>query len=129
MAKNHLEYALQKQVCSYLKVKHKGVLFLSDTVANISLTVPQRMRNKAIQKSDFHCPDLLILEPKGKYNGLMLELKVKSPYKKNGEIFKNEHLENQEDSIKMLKDKGYYSVFVWSFEMAIMTIENYLNLN
>jgi hypothetical protein len=133
----HKEFELQKAVCKYLSFKYPNVLFLSDTVANLGLTDPQRQRNKSIQKDGFSCPDLIILEPNEKYKGLLIELKIETPFKKNGELKsqmvkpKNKpaynHLEHQQESITKLRLLGYYACFSWSYEMTIKIIENYLN--
>lgn len=122
----HSEYQLQKAISTYLKHQFPDVFFVSDTVANLKLTVPQKARNKAIQCQSFKCPDLLILEPKNGYAGLMLELKTETPFKKNGEIKKNEHLIGQHESIKKLNEKGYLEMFCWSLNDAIKIIDNYL---
>ena len=122
----HPEYGLQKQICKWLQYQHKGILFLSDTIAAVKLTIPQGARNKAIQKEGFKTPDLIILEPNDKYHGLFIELKIESPYKKNGELKSSEHLEGQSKSINQLKERGYYACFSWSFEMTIEIIEKYL---
>jgi len=124
--KGQPEYNLQKQICQYLKNQYPEVLFLSDTVASVKLTFPQQQRNKAIQKNQFACPDLLILEPKKQYHGLMIELKVESPFKKNGEILKSDHLKRQQNTIKELKQKGYKAEFSWGFEMTKEIIDQYL---
>jgi hypothetical protein len=122
----HPEYELQKQICKWLQYQHRSVLFLSDTIAAVKLTIPQGARNKAIQKEGFKVPDLLILEPNDKYHGLFIELKIESPYKKNGELKASEHLEGQLKCINQLKERGYYSCFSWSFEMTKEIIEKYL---
>ena len=104
------------------------MLFLSDTIASVKLTIAQQNRNKKKKKNNFKTPDLLIFEPKGNFSGLFIELKVKSPFKKNGEIFKDEHLEGQLKTINVLKSKGYYACFSWSFEMTISIINQYMSL-
>lgn len=88
--------------------------------------MPQAKRNKAIQKQGFKCPDLLILEPRKGYAGLFIELKVKSPFKKNGELLKNEHLEGQMKTIQELNRKGYSACFQWRFETIKKMIDDYL---
>lgn len=122
----HEEYQLQKAVCRYLDLQHPNVLYLSDTIASVKLTMPQAARNKAIQKQGFKCPDLLILEPRDGYHGLFIELKVKSPYKKNGGLLKNEHLEGQWKTIEKLNRKGFKACFSWSFDQTKEIIDNYL---
>lgn len=128
MSKNQPEFELQKQVCKWISFQYPKALFLSDTIASVKLTIPQQNRNKVIQKENFKTPDLLIFEPKGPFSGLFIELKVKSPFKKNGEILKDEHLEAQLKTINELKEKGYYACFSWSFEMTISIINQYFNL-
>ena len=124
--KQQQEYQLQKQVCDYVSTQYPNVLFLSDTIASVSLTMPQAMRNKAIQKNGFKCPDLLILEPRKGYSGLFIELKKDSPYKKDGTLKKNKHLEHQEKSMQKLRSKGYYCLFSWTFEQTQRIIDFYL---
>ena len=124
--KQQQEYQLQKQVCAYLNAQYPDVLYLSDTIASVRLTMPQAMRNKAIQKNGFKCPDLLILEPKNGYSGLFIELKKESPYKKDGTLKKNEHVEGQEKSMQDLISKGYFCLFSWSFEQTKRIIDIYL---
>lgn len=128
MSKNQPEFELQKSICRWLNVQHPKVLYLSDTIASVKLTIPQQNRNKLIQKNGFKCPDLLILEPSGNFNGLFIELKTENPYKKNGEIKKNEHLEGQLKTINQLKEKGYYACFSWSLDMTIEIINQYMSL-
>jgi hypothetical protein len=126
--KQQLEYHLQKQICQWLSIQYPKVLFLSDTVASVKLTIPQQVRNKAIQKHGFKCPDLIIFEPRNEWHGLMIELKKETPYKKNGVIKASQdgHLEKQEQTLIGLVGKGYYTSFAWSFEMAKEIITNYL---
>ena len=110
--------------------KFPEIIFLSDTIASLKLTPAQASRNKKIQKFGFSTPDLLILEPRNEYSGLFIELKVETPFKKNGEIkaSTNDHLKNQLESIEKLKAKGYFCVFSWGFDMTKDIIDNYLKV-
>ncbi len=125
----HEEYNLQKQICNYLDLQYSDVDYISDTIASLKLTKSQAIRNKAIQKKDFKCPDLLILHPSGGYYGLFIELKIESPFKKNGRLKSNEHLQGQNKSMNKLLNKGYYCTFSWSFDQAKYTIDNYMKSN
>lgn len=124
----HNEYNLQKSVCQYLNYQYPEVFYLSDTIASLKLSIPQQVRNNAIQKKNFHCPDLLILEPNNTYKGLFIELKTDTPYKLNGEIkaSSKDHLLNQQNTILKLNEKGYKSFFAWEFETIIKEIDSYL---
>jgi hypothetical protein len=124
---NHHEHILQKAVCRHLEKEYPEVLFLSDTIGNVKLNEFQASRNKAIQKDGFKCPDLLILEPNKFYKGLFIELKIKSPFKKNGELFKRDHLEAQQKSINDLISKGYCALFKWEFENIKELIKWYMS--
>lgn len=126
--KRQPEFELQCAVCRYISIQYKDVMFASDTIASLYLTIPQKARNKKIQKDGFHCPDVMIFEPKGKYNGLFIELKVVSPFKKDGTLKKNEHLENQQRTINDLKSKGYFAIFATGFEEAKNIIDLYMSV-
>lgn len=126
--KKQPEFILQRQVCAYLRVQYKDVLFMSDTIASVKLTEAQATRNSSVQKRGFKTPDLIIFAPRGIYHGLFIELKVKSPYKKDGSLLENYHLKAQEETIKNLRELGYYAVFSWEFEKTKNIIDWYLNL-
>lgn len=127
MSKNQPEFELQKSICRWLNVQYPKVLYLSDTIASVKLTIPQQNRNKLIQKNGFKTPDLLIFEPNKEFKGLFIELKVKSPFKKDGTLLKDEHLEFQQKTINDLKKKGYYACFSWSLEMTLDIINRYMS--
>ena len=95
----HLEFDLQKAICRYLSYQYPDVEYMSDTIANLKLTAQQASRNKAIQKNGFKCPDLIILEPRNGYHGLFIELKLETPFKKDGSIkaSANDHLKGHAD--------------------------------
>lgn len=126
--RNYPEYELQKQVCRYLDLQYPKAMYMSDTIASVKLTMPQNRRNSAIQKKGFKCPDLLIFEPRGGYFGLFIELKVNSPFKLNGELYADNHLEGQQKTIDDLNEKGYYACFSWGFEMTKKIIDDYMKL-
>ena len=124
----HLEYDLQVAVCRYLSYQYPDVEYMSDTIANLKLSKTQAVRNKKIQKNGFKCPDILILEPRNNFSGLFIELKLETPFKKDGGIKASdkEHLKGQLETIEKLNKKGYSAYFSWSFEMTKEIIDNYL---
>lgn len=128
--KKQPEFELQSAICRYLSYQFPEVLYLSDTIASLKLTPAQANRNKKIQKNGFSCPDLLILEPRNGYCGLFIELKVETPFKKNGEIkaSKDDHLKNQLEAINKLNEKGYKALFSWTFDMTKEIIDDYLKV-
>lgn len=123
----HEEFKLQQQVCKYLELKYKGTPFFSDTIANVKLNVIQASRNKSIQKNGFKMPDLVILQPNYYYAGLFIELKIKTPYKQNGELKKDEHLQGQQNTINQLNELGYFAAFAVGFDEALEIIDDYMS--
>jgi glycerophosphoryl diester phosphodiesterase len=102
---------------------------MSDTIAAVRLTIPQQVRNKKVQKEGFKCPDIILFQPNNKYHGLFIEVKIETPFKKDGSIkaSQDDHLLKQYRTIQDLIAKGYYASFAWTFEMAKEIIDNYLN--
>jgi len=103
---------------------------MSDTVASLRLTMGQAMRNKAIQKDGFKTPDLIILETKGMYCGLFIELKTTDDdlFKKRSKDLKNDHVIGQYKSIKDLRSKGYFACFCSGFDETKTVIDTYMKL-
>lgn len=127
MSKQQPEYILQKQVCTYLCAAYPNVLFMSDTIAAIGLTIPQQVRNKHVQKTGFHCPDLIIFKPNSIYNGCFIELKAKDIYKKDGvTLLSNPHVEAQKNTIDKLLRLGYFAAFAVGFDSAKKLIDHYM---
>ena len=111
------EYNLQKSICSYLDIKYNKIFYNGSAGGQYQKYHSQRTKNKLTgYKSGF--PDLFIYEPKGKYNGLAIELKVKGNYPSP----------NQKKVIGILNEKGYLAKVCTGFEEATDEIDSYLNL-
>jgi len=131
--KNQLEYTLQKQICIWINLQYPNLMYDTDTIASVRLTIPQQIRNKAVQKEGFKRCDLMIYKPQIINDtmvkaGLLIELKIEKPYKKDGTLKKNEHLEAQQKTINDLNKLGYQAQFCWTFEQAISIINEYLKV-
>lgn len=126
--KQQPEFDLQKRVCAYLRAVHPDVLFMSDTIASLKLTKQQAIRNSQIQKPGFKTPDVIVFEPRGKFTGLFIELKVVTPFKINGELKADKHIQEQYDSMNKLIKRGYHASFQWEFKAIVRLINWYLTL-
>ena len=124
--KQQPEFEFQKSLAQYLCLQYPKVLFLSDMRGFLKLTIPQSLRSKSVQKPEFACPDLIIFSARRGYHGLFLELKVESPFKKNGDLRSNRHLEAQEKILVELQKQNYFADFVWDFHQARSLIDWYL---
>lgn len=130
--KEQPEFKLQSQVCEYLRLQYPKVRFFSDTIAFVKLTLPQQMRNKKIQCDGFKMPDIVIFATRvvegERFSGLLIELKSETPYKVDGyTLKKNEHIQLQSNELDFLAGEGFYTAFIWSFDMARKIIDKYLN--
>ena len=125
----HEEYELQKSVARYLSYQYPDIDFSSDTIASVKLTERQASRNKLVQKNGFKMPDVLIFEPRNNFCGLFIELKIETPFKKDGTIkaSSKDHLKLQHECLLKLTEKGYKAEFSWSFDMTKQIIDEYLN--
>lgn len=129
------EKAVQKQVCDYLKQQYRNVIFFSDlsglyipeettTIKNFKWRILSQIKGLKSQKG---IPDLIILEPRGDYHALTIELKDEGKlYKKNGDMFKNEHLQEQIELTSFLIERGYCSLIAEGFEHAKKIIDLYM---
>ena len=125
--KNDLREAkLQRAVCEWIGMQYPNVYFTSDasslgagwsTIKNIQAT-----------KSRHAHLDLIILNKsfQGEYSFLLLEFKKESPYLQDGTLSKEKHVQEQFKTIKLLRSKGGKCEFVWSLDMAIKIITDYL---
>lgn len=126
MKRNYFEYELQKQCVKFLELQYPELQFDSDTIAAVKLTGAQAGRNKAIQKDGFARPDIAIYQPSFYYHGLFIELKVKSPFKKDGTLLKNEHLETQQRTIDHLNSLGYFATFATGLDEFVKIVNEYM---
>ena len=126
--RNNKEYQLSKAVHTYLRLQYPQVLFHFD-LAGLNLSRAQAGMTKAIQHSKGF-PDLFIARACGRYHGLFIELKVVSPYLKDGKTLKkNEHLERQHKNHLQLSSQSYYAVFGTGFDECKEIIDTYLQTN
>ena len=70
----------------------------------------------------------------GVYSSLFIELKIKSPFLKDGVTLLNDydsktgrsHLRDQQNTINLLLIEGHYACFAWSFDMFKSIVKNYM---
>jgi hypothetical protein len=119
------EGRLHEQVCDYLRLRYKSVIFRTDFAAGIKMTMGQAVRHKRLQ-SERAYPDLFIAEPRNGFAGLFLELKATNIYKKNGNLKSDPHLQAQEQMLIRLRNKGYFTGFAIGFDHAKRLIDVYM---
>ena len=125
------EEKLQLSVAKYVRVAYPGVIFNSDFASGMRMNMGQAMIAK-MMRSESGQPDLTILEPRGKYAGMCLELKrdKSEVYLVDGvTLKKDEHVHKQSKMLKRLREKGYWANFVCGIDDAVHVIDEYMKLS
>lgn len=120
-----VEEKIQIELFSWLSDKYPHVLAISEP-SGVRVSMGLATKLKKMRSKHTHL-DVYCLEPVGDYCGLAVELKAKNIYKKDGSLYKDEHLEDQQNTINLLREKGYYATFAVGFNEARTIIEDYLN--
>lgn len=122
------EERLQTAVANYIKMQYPNVIFTSESSGiRVSMGVAVQMKR---QRSKHKLPDLIILEPKGKFHGLCIELKKnrKEIYLKDGSLSSKKHVQEQKKTLDLLNEKGYKAVFSCGFDETQKIIDEYMSL-
>jgi len=79
-------------------------------------------------RSSAGLPDIMVFEPRRNYYGLFMEVKREdfAVYKKDGGLVSNTHIEEQEEILHRLNQRGYLASFVRGFDDAKALIDYYL---
>ena len=122
------ELELQAQVADYIRLQYPDVIFHSDFGSGIKLTMGQAIKQKRLNGGRRAWPDLFLAEPKGKYAGLMIELKREGTriYKKDGTLVSDGHIREQYDMLEQLRRRGYAANFACGFDEAKALIDRYM---
>ena len=122
------ELELQIVVADYLRLQYPDILFHSDFGSGAHLTVRQAIIQKRQNGGRRGYPDLFIAESRNKYHGLYLEIKTESnsPYKKDGTLKKDKHIEEQAEMLEKLCARGYKAEFGVGIEECKKIIDEYL---
>jgi len=119
------EESLQISVCQYLKLQYPDLIWTSEA-SGIKMTIGQAVKAKKMRSGN-KLPDLWILEPRGIWHGLLIELKAEYPLNKKG-LPKTKHIEDQIQTIYNLNNKGYFACMCFGFDEAKYAIDKYMNL-
>lgn len=115
------------ELCKWLKKEYPNVMFNTD-MSGIRLSVGMARKAKSL-RSHNGFPDLFIIEPKGSYHGLFIELKRTGEkiLMKDGKTPISDHVAEQFAVKLELKKRGFKTEFAIGLEHAKSIINNYLN--
>lgn len=136
------EHSLYEQIARYLQQQYPDVIYRFDLAADIKLTPGQAAKHHRLHPERGY-PDLLIAESSeninnkdwngvvrewGFYFGLYIEIKTESnsPYKKDGTLKNDKHLEEQAEMLEKLRARGYKAEFGVGIEECKKIIDEYL---
>lgn len=133
------EHQLYEKIARYMQTEYPDVVYRFDIAADLKLTKGQAAKFKRLHP-DRGYPDLFIAKPRdglnmetggnpNYYAGLYIELKAEgnSPFRKNGTLKKDQHLEEQQMMLERLRYNGYKAVFATGFKETKAIIDGYLN--
>ena len=121
------EEAIHIALCHWLRTSYPDIIFFSD---GSGLRLPMGLAVKASKlKSCRGIPDLFICAACHGYSGLFVEIKRSrdTVYKKNGDLRKNKHVEEQVEVMERLRKAGYAVTFGLGLDDSIEKIQEYLN--
>ena len=78
------EQQMHRSLCAWLKIAYPCAYFDSDP-SGLRVSVGLRAILKSTRSNHAHL-DLFIAEPRGQYHGMFIELKSKTPFKKDGTL-------------------------------------------
>jgi len=131
MANKKTESLLATRISNYMRTKYPDALFQFSIGADVNLPIHiARKLHKINGKWSKGFVDMFIYETNKKYCGFGVEIKAdgKNPFKLNGELRQNTHLQTQQAMHKLLEKKGYKAQFVVGYDEAITAIDKYMKI-
>jgi hypothetical protein len=123
------EEKVQEQLCNWIKIQYPKAIFTCDLSSGMRLTIGQAVKATKMRSSRA-LPDITAYEPRGKYFGLVLELKRKGTviFKRDGALVADHHIREQHAMLERLRLLGYYAEFAIGIEDAMKQFNDYMNL-
>ena len=114
-------------LCDYLRLQYPKVHFISES-SGIRTSMGVAAKLKRTRSAHTHL-DIYILEPNFNKTKsvLILEMKAKTVFKKDGTLKKDEHVAEQQKTITVFnKKQGYEARFACSLAEGIEAVDFYL---
>lgn len=128
------EHEIYEEIALHMQRNFPNVIYRFDLAADLKLTPGQARKHKKLHPHRGY-PDLFIAQPRFvKYSpgvdgfGLFLEIKKdgESPWRKDGKLKSDKHINEQFDTLRELREKGYVAEFAVGLDEAKRLINKYL---
>lgn len=119
------EQNLQMAVTNYIKLIGRGSLLFTCDLSGVFVKNKNQAMKLSRMRSHKGVPDVMIFEPRKGYHGLFIELKAESPYLKSGKLSRSKHIQEQNNYMEMLRERGYKAEFAVGFDEAKKIIDTY----
>lgn len=121
------EHEMYDAVAIYLQLHYPRVIYRFDIAADLKLSIYQAKKFKQLHPRRGY-PDLFIACPNEKWHGLYLEIKKdgNSPYKKDGKLKTDQHIQEQAQMMCKLIGAGYKATFTVGLDETLKTIDKYM---
>ena len=127
--KKYTESILSQDVSDFIQLKYPKLIYRFDFSSGFKMSIRQALKHKLLQGSTNGrgFVDLTIFKANKYYHGLLIELKITSPFLKDGHTLKKDkHLQEQSNYHQRLRDEGYDVHFATGLKETIEIIDNYL---
>ena len=121
------ETQLSIRISRYINTKYPDIIYHFDYGSGLKMSKRQAVRQKILNKKRGY-PDLFISKTNSKYSGLFIEVKIETPFKKDGYLKAGKHLEEQNEMLENLRKQKYFAEFGTGFEECKAIIDNYINI-
>lgn len=123
------EEGVQAALALYIKMNYPDVIFTAES-SGLKVTIGQAVKMKN-QRSKGKLPDVLILEPRGTFAGLVIELKhddIDIGKALLSDAKRWDHLKEQHLMLERLATKGYQSAMLAGFDACKKMVDKYMAL-
>ena len=116
-------------LCKYIQLQYPGVIFTTES-SGLRLTMRAAVVAKQCRNPKTGWCDIIVLEPKGGYHGLLIEVKKDESQllTKKGVPKTDKHNLEQQSFARKVDAKGYRYLYACGLDMGIEIINDYMSL-
>lgn len=123
-----LEEQIHIALCKYIQLQYPDVIFTTES-SGLRLSMRAAVVAKQCRNPKTGWCDIIVLEPRGKWHGLLVEVKKSESelFTKKGEFRNTQHNFEQQEFAYKANSKGYYYIYACSLDMGKKAIDSYMS--